>query len=104
MLRAVIAINFLRFALSFSPWFEGTAARVGFADRLFGAIRVGNFRIDGVWLVASTCVVFLAMFYFFLESKSDPEARTDAYLCLAWVVAFAIFVARAFLTGVIDFG
>ena len=104
MLRAAIAINFIRFALSFSPRFEGTAASGGLADRIFGGYRLGGFRADGIWLVVSTCVIFLATFYFFLSSKSDPKAKTDTYLCIAWVVAFVIFVARAFLTGIIDFG
>jgi hypothetical protein len=103
MIRAVIAINFLRFALSFSSRFEGTEGGPGLADRIF-ALRLGGFRVDGIWLVASTCVIFVATFYFLLNSRENPKSRIDACLCAAWVVAFVIFLARAFLTGVIDFG
>jgi hypothetical protein len=38
-LRAVIGPNFIRFALSFLPGFEGTNHSAGFADRLFNVIR-----------------------------------------------------------------
>ena len=101
--RAVIAINFARFMLSFSPRFEGTEASPGVADKIF-ALRLEGFRIDGVWLVISTGLGFLTMFYFLMDSKENNKAKTDAYLCIAWMVAFVIFVARAFLTGIIDFG
>ncbi len=74
------------------------------ADRIFASHRVGGFRIDAVWLLASTCVIFLAGLYFLFNVKSNPTAKTNVYLCLAWVIAFIIFVARSFLTGTIDFG
>jgi hypothetical protein len=103
LIRSAIAVNFIRFALSFSSRFEGTAGTVGLADRLF-KLRWGGFRLDFVWLVVSTLVIFLAMFYFLLNLKSNPEAKIDTFFCVAWVVAFVIFIARAFLTGIIDFG
>ena len=104
IIRAAIALNFVRFALSFSSSFEGSATGGGLADRIFASHRLGGFRIDAVWLFASTCVIFFAALYFLLNVKSDPTAKTDVYLCIAWVVAFVIFVARSFLTGTIDFG
>lgn len=103
LIRSVIVVNFARFALSFSSRFEGSAGTVGLADRLF-QMRWAGFRIDLIWLVISTILIFLAMFYFFLSWKDDSRAKIDALACLAWVFAFIIFIVRAFLTGVIDFG
>jgi NADH:ubiquinone oxidoreductase subunit H len=104
LIRAVIALNFLRFGLSFSPWFEGTVDSVGESDRLFGGYRLGGFRIDFVWLVASTLVIFSATFYFLMVSKRDHRARVDAFLCAGWTVAFVVYIARVLLTGILYFG
>jgi hypothetical protein len=103
LIRSVIAVNFVRFALSFSARFEGTAGSVGVADWLF-QMRWAGFRIDFIWLVISTIVVFYAMFYFLSSRKNNSLAKIDALACLAWVVAFVLDIVRSFLTGVIDFG
>ncbi len=104
VVRVAIALNFVRFALSFSPAFEGTTTSMGIADRIFASHRVGGFRLDAVWLFASSCVILFAALYFLFNVKSDPTAKTDLFLCIAWVIAFVIFVVRSFLTGTIDFG
>ena len=102
--RFVVALNFLRFALSFWPHFEGTAARPGLADSLFGIYRSDGFRLDFSWLILSTFAVFAAIFYFFGEAKHDRRAKIDALFCIAWVLAFVIYVGKALITGVLDFG
>jgi hypothetical protein len=101
VLRVVIALNFIRFALSFLPWFEGTAAQPGLADEVFGRYRVGGFRADFVWLVASTAVILCFIPYVLRKSKSSPKMKVDSYLCVAWIIAFILFVAKALLSGVL---
>lgn len=101
LLRAAIALNFVRFALSFVPKFEGTAASAGIADKLFGAYTVGFFRADFAWLIGSTIVIFAATFYFAKDSRNDPHARLDVLLGWTWIVAFVIYILRSILTGVL---
>jgi len=99
--RAALALNFVRFALSFVPKFEGTAARAGIADELFGAYTVGFFRADFAWLIGSTIVLFAATLYFAKDSENDPEARLDVLLGWTWIVAFVIYVIKSIFTGVL---
>ena len=101
VLRVVIALNFIRFALSFLPWFEGTAAQPGLADEVFGRYRVGGFRVDFVWLIASTAVILCSIPYVLRMSKSSPKIKVDSYLCITWLIAFILFVAKALLSGVL---
>lgn len=103
LIRCLIAINFVRFALSFSSRFEGDSETSGLADQLF-SVRLGGFRADFIWLGLTTIAIFLATFYFFLSRNMYPHRKLDAFACLAWVAAFSVFVARAFFTGIIDFG
>ena len=102
--RAAIALNFVRFALSFVPKFEGTAARAGIADKLFGAYTVGFFRADFAWLIGSTIVLFAATFYFAKDSENDPQARLDVLLGWTWIVAFVIYLIKSVFTGVLYSG
>ena len=99
--RATIALNFVRFALSFVPRFEGTALNVGIADRLFGAFTVIYFRADFAWLLGSTILILIATFYLAGISNDDPRARFDVVLGWTWVVAFAIYVIKSIFTGVL---
>jgi|SRR5579863_113848 hypothetical protein len=100
--RAAIALNFVRFVLSFIPSFEGTAERAGIIDGLLGKYTVfGFFRPDFAWLFGSTMVIFPATFYFANISKNDPRARLDVLLGWAWTVAFVIYVIRSIVTGVL---
>lgn len=102
LLRVVIAINFVRFGLSFFPQFEGTAQRVGAIDRLVGGYTVfGFFRPDFAWLVASTAGIFATAVYLAKSSKNSPHRRLDLLLCQAWIAAFAIYVIKSLLTGVL---
>jgi hypothetical protein len=102
--RAVVAVNLLLVALSWWPWFEGTAAKPGAVDHLLGTLRLGGFRADVVWLVISTLFIFLALFLFLAEARRSRSARANVLLCLAEIVAFGSFVYRVLTTGVLDFG
>jgi hypothetical protein len=104
MLRIAIVLNFVRFALSFIPRFEGTAQRAGIIDRLLGSSTVFFFRADFAWLLGSTMVIFLATLYFVRASKKDSRARLDAVLCQMWIVAFVVYLIKLLLTGVLYLG
>jgi hypothetical protein len=104
VLRAFIVLNFIRFALSFLPWFEGTENSAGIADQLFNPRHTSGFRSDFLWLLFSTLYVFFAMFAFVADFRREATARTNVYLGLAWVAAFLIYIYRALLSGVLDFG
>jgi hypothetical protein len=104
VLRAVIMLNFIRFALSFLPWFEGTASAAGFADQLFNPRHTDGLRSDFLWLLFSTIYIFYAMFVFVPDFRKEAKARTNVYLGFAWLVAFLIYIHRGVVTGVLDFG
>jgi hypothetical protein len=101
VLRVVIALNFIRFALSFLPWFEGTATQPGLADEVFGRYRIGGFRADFVWLIVSTVVILCSMPYVLRMSKRGPKTKVDLYLCFALMIVFLWFVVKAVLSGVL---
>lgn len=102
VLRAIIVLNFIRFALSFFPSFEGTAQKAGAIDRLLGSYTVlGFFRPDFAWLIVSTMVIFAASLYLAKISKTDEQARSDVFLCWAWCVAFVVYIVKSILTGLL---
>jgi hypothetical protein len=101
VLRGILVLDFVRFALSFSAEFEGTARRPGIIDKLVGSYTVLYFRADFAWLLGSTILVLPATFYFWAVSRRNLGARLDLYLCLGWLVAFAIYLTRSILTGVL---
>ena len=102
LLRFVLVLNYLRFALSFSKRFEGTADSPGLADQIF-AFHVGGFRVDIVWLLVSTIFVVIGLIGIWGDSKRRLYI-TDAGLCLLWMVALVIYVVKSALTGLLDFG
>src|SRR6516165_9850772 len=59
--RALIAINIVRFALSFLPASEGSA---GWINSALGSCLVTGWRIDLWWLAVSTPLIFFAGFGF----------------------------------------
>jgi hypothetical protein len=107
-IRLLATLNLLLGGLAWSPWFEGTADRVGAADRIFGAIRLGGFRIDFVWFVLSSVFLSFAFFYFIFRfifrAKQRRSALVSALFCLAAVLAFCLAIFRSLMTGVLDFG
>lgn len=104
LFRGIVAINFTRFALLFSPRFEGSESHAGEADRLFGAYRIGGFRADFAWLVATTLLIVLSLFYFRSNIRKERSTRFDTFLGGAWVAAFVIYIVRMLTTGLLDFG
>jgi hypothetical protein len=104
LFRGVVALNFLRFALSFSTWFEGSAEAPGFADRLFNPFHGNGFRWDFVWLIFSSGAIFFALFYFLAQIKRDRGAKLNAALCVVWLAAFFIYVLRILHSGLLDLG
>jgi hypothetical protein len=104
VLRTVICLNFVRFALSFLPWFEGTEHRVGFAQQLFNPQHTNGFRSDFLWLFFSTIFIFFAMFAFIPSFKQESKARINVYLCLGWLAAFVIYILKSLFTGMLYFG
>ena len=104
LLRGVIALNLALLALSWWPWFEGTAEKPGEVDQLLGAFRVGGFRLDCVWLVVSTLFIVFALFPMLFAATKSRSARINAALCAIEILAFCSFVYRLMTSGLIDFG
>jgi hypothetical protein len=103
LLRSVIVVNLLRIALGFVPAFEGTPDRIGVADKLFAA-RTSGFRIDFVWLIWSTIVIFVVGIRLAPELRQRPRVRTDFLLCVAAVLGCLVYLTRMLLTGMLYFG
>lgn len=102
-LRLVILMNFVRFGLSFLPWFEGTSQDSGLADRIFRTQWYG-FRADFVWLTISTMFIVVALFYFLPKRREGDGVQMNVYLCIAWVLAFVVYLGKVLATGILDFG
>jgi hypothetical protein len=73
-------------------------------DHLLGALRLGGFRADVVWLVITTLFIFFALCLFLAEARTSRSARVNVLLCIAEMLAFCSFVYRILTTGVVDFG
>jgi hypothetical protein len=101
--RTVVVINFLRFGLSFFPGFEGTPGRIGLSDLIF-ASRLGGFRVDFVWLVATTPVILLVTIFRAPSFRDDRRAKFDAILGASWVLAFIFYLVGTLFTGTLYFG
>jgi hypothetical protein len=104
LFRIVVGLNFIRFALSFSPAFEGTGEINGIADRLFNPNHHFGFRLDFVWLVISTVAIVLATVVFIRGIEKDRRARINVILGLTWSIAFAVYMARSLTSGILSFG
>ncbi|HEY4010523.1 MAG TPA: hypothetical protein VGM11_10265 [Acidobacteriaceae bacterium] len=104
MIVAVVLVNVTLTALSWTVWFGGNAGKVGFADRIFGNARLGGFRADVVWLVLSTLGLAFGFFHSLSRASRDREARLNALLCCAGVIAFVLFLYHSVTAGVLDFG
>ena len=103
LLRAIVAVNLLLVALSWSTWFEGSEHQIGAADRLFGWFRFGGFRGDLVWLFFSTSVLSFLFVHFLIKAKETPHARASA-IFLAGIIAFCLFMYRTLTGGLLYFG
>lgn len=89
-----IAVNFILFVLTFIPAFSGIGPKPGLADRLWDSYRVGGWRADIVWVVASSAVLFLlAVVYAGSPSaRQRPPYKLVVTSCAVWLVCFVIYV------------
>jgi hypothetical protein len=104
LIRILATINLLLAGLTWSSWFEGTPDRAGLADRIFGGLTLGGFRIDFAWFVLSSIFLFFAFFYFIVRARRSRAARVNAAFCLAAVLAFCLAVHRILIAGLLYFG
>jgi hypothetical protein len=51
--------------------------------------------------LVTTVFVFLILFHFAANVRDDRGSRINLYLCLVWLGAFAFYIGRALLTGVL---
>jgi hypothetical protein len=103
--RFVVAIDLVLVVLSFLPGFEGSAGRIGVADKLFGRFGLGGFRIDFVWLATSTALlVLLLILHARTTSLHFLDRRLDRVLAVMVVVGFIVYMIRIFAAGLVDFG
>jgi hypothetical protein len=93
LLRGVLYINFVLFALLFTECFLGNNHRPGVLDWLFGAIRLGGFRADVVWVIVSSIAIFFSMFFSSKRFRVDRYSKENMFLCRAWLVAFFFYIA-----------
>jgi hypothetical protein len=102
---SVIALaNVVLIALSFTPWFGGTAKAPGLADTLFGSIRLGGFRADIVWLFFSSIALFFAGISAAVTARQNRRARRVAILCGVEVFSFAFYLFFSLISGLLYFG
>gem|GEM_PF-3186347 len=104
LIRLLATLNLLLAGLTWSSWFEGTRDRAGVADRIFGAFRLGGFRIDFVWFILSSIFLFFAFFYFIIRARRNRAARVNAAFCVAATLAFCLSIHRVLNSGLLYFG
>ena len=102
VLRLALAINFLRYALSFVPYFEGTAKSSGLADQIFPG--GDGFRFDVQWLIVTTVFIAVAMLLLLFSRQSRSRYKIEIIFSALWIVAFIAYFVRAMLTGLLDMG
>ena len=94
ILRATVLFNLLLIGLAWSHWFEGNEQDIGFADKLFGGLRLGGFRADVVWLFLSSFLLLFPLLYFFERAKESGAAKVNVIFCLAGISGFCIYLYR----------
>ena len=93
-LRTIVLFNLLLVMLAWSTWFEGTQQQIGFADRIFGGLSIGGWRVDVVWLVLSSFLLLFPLLYFLERAKENRAAKVNAIFCLAGILGFCFFLYR----------
>jgi hypothetical protein len=90
---AVIAVNFILFVLTFIPAFSGIGVQSGLADRLWGTYRYEGWRVDVVWVFASSLIILVAGFAFkgSAVDKVSPTHKVVVISCVAWLCCFVIY-------------
>lgn len=94
ILRTTVLFNLILIGLAWSPWFEGNDREIGFADKLFGGLRLGGWRADVVWLFLSSFLLLFPLLYFFERAKESGAAKVNVIFCLAGIVGFCFFLYR----------
>ena len=104
VLRAGVIVNLVLISLTWWPRFSGSENQVGLADQLFGQLRIGGFRIDLVWLVLSSAVLFFASVHFFNCTAERKPAFLNGMFCVAGVLAFIAYIHKILTSGILWFG
>ena len=89
IIRALLAVNFALFLLTFIPAFSGIGAEPGLADRLWGNYRFDGWRADVVWMCASTMFIFATGLMWIRKNRS---ARITIIAFCLWLVCFLFYL------------
>jgi hypothetical protein len=92
VIRGVVVLNYVLFGLAWCPWFWGSDAHWKVSDQLFGQVRVGNIRVDFLWMTVSTLGLALAMVVCWMKLRTSQGLRANLYFCTAGVLGFFLFV------------
>ncbi len=92
VIRGVVVLNYVLFGLAWCPWFWGSDTHWKVSDQLFGQMRVGNVRVDMVWMTVSTLGLALAAVVCWMKLRTRDGMRTNLYVCMAGIVGFFLFV------------
>ncbi len=103
LLRIGVTGNLVLISLTWWPRFSGTERQAGLADEFFGQFTIGGFRIDFVWLVASSAAFLFAGFYFFKSNRESRTARINGILCVIGVLAFVVYMLKLLTSGLLYF-
>jgi hypothetical protein len=87
VLRAAVALDLFLFGLSVVPASSGIGPAPGLADRLWGNARLAGWRVDVVWMVCSSVLIFAGTSRWTREASAG---KTTAILCWAWLPLFVV--------------
>ena len=104
LVRACVIVNLVLILLTWWPRFSGSENQAGLADQVFGQFRIGGFRIDLVWIVLSSAVLFFASFHFFNSSGERKATFLNGVFCVAGVLAFIVYIHKILTSGILWFG
>jgi hypothetical protein len=94
ILRALLALNFALFLLTFVPAFSGIGPEAGLADRLWGNYRFGGWRADVVWMCGSTMFLLAAGLVWISRNRS---AKITIIAYSLWMACFLFYLGYVFL-------
>ena len=98
--RGAVFANAILIAASFTPWFMGTGAQPGFADRV--THDGSGFRWDVVWLFWSNVLLIIA-FALCVTNREYRAARISAMLIAMEFFAMTVYLLFALLPN-LDMG
>ena len=106
--RGFIALSLLAVAncafmlLALTVWFGGSAKTPGVVDQFFG--RVSGFRLDAVWLIVSSALLFLMGIACVIAAQRERAIWRTAVLCFTENAVFVVYLLHSFRAGLVDFG